>query len=332
MAVSNNLQFFAASLGMGGGAFVALTGIMGALQLVAQNWDRIQAWWKNGPSPEELKRIAEKAKAMQDEFKAIIAKPTPDQAHEAQVAAGGMEAFGNKRLSGVLGQAVSAEMPGWSDQQKRKWGIENIARFGNEQQYNAAMAQAEQDDRRKRVDAEVQRLMTEAQKPGNEGAAARDRILQLARAHPDLIPADLVQKMTTRPSSEMVGPPVEAMNGPQPLPGWGQAEQRHMNFLMGPRPPGGPKPRVRRPVGAERLAAQQAGIGRGPTELQQLADLQNMAGELMGQFDQANPARQDQIMVELDKLERKMIALQRRLSRHFGGPPPGAYAQLPEAW
>ncbi len=63
-AISNNLQMVAVSLGIGGGWFVAITGLVTALQLLSNNSDKIESWIL-GLDPAKVKKAGEKmAEAM----------------------------------------------------------------------------------------------------------------------------------------------------------------------------------------------------------------------------------------------------------------------------
>lgn len=177
-AASNNIQMLAVSMGVGGGWFLAFTALTSALQLAANNWDKINAWIKDLPSPEELKKKADEAKARMAEYEKLRAEPKPGEAAAAGGAAAAMKAYGLGKLGAGLEREISAKgMPFTPEETAMQEQISG-ALYPESARIKALQSQLDE-SRRNRAKQEAARVMTEAQQPGPAGEAARRRIGQL---------------------------------------------------------------------------------------------------------------------------------------------------------
>ncbi|WP_165071824.1 hypothetical protein [Paludisphaera rhizosphaerae] len=118
-SVTNNLQVFAASMGVGGVWFLAISAAMGAIQAVANNWNEIESWLTGMPSidpkkiAEQAKELAKKQKEMADAIQAI--RDEEDQADDstkvaervkqASIAVGGFDRVRNSVAAQMAGQS-----------------------------------------------------------------------------------------------------------------------------------------------------------------------------------------------------------------------------------
>lgn len=129
-SVTNNLQVFAASMGVGGVWFLAISAAMGAIQAVANNWDSIEEWL-TGISSVDPKEIAAKAKELTRKQKEIESalqaiRDEEDQADDstkvaervkqASIAVGGFDRVRNSVAAQMAGQSpelakAMAELP-----------------------------------------------------------------------------------------------------------------------------------------------------------------------------------------------------------------------------
>lgn len=82
-SVSNNLQQFAISLGVGGGWFLAITGAVEAIKAVANNWESIEDAIL-GIDSTKATALKDKAKALQDKFKTLAETPGAEAAGESE--------------------------------------------------------------------------------------------------------------------------------------------------------------------------------------------------------------------------------------------------------
>jgi hypothetical protein len=353
-SITNNLQMVAQSLGVGGGWFIGITAAVQALQLFANNWDKIDAWLRDLPSPEELKAKADAQKKRQEELAGITGAHTAAEKGAAEGAGAAFGVLGGAKVQQNLEQVLANTGAGWSNEQKRKWGIANIAKYGNAADYDTAMNAAESADRAKGAKEEVARLMTQAVKPGAEGAAARERIKQIIQANPGRFPQGALAALEAAnfPSDQAEGmemdwnglKPPEFMTGTRVLGGGAPVvpddtaeakAEMHANRETRQRALGegraGPlisdaAPGRRRRKGRHNY--QQTGV-YDPDVMQAHQQVNGMLDAATVQTDQQSAQMLRPGMMELHQ---KLQALQRRMSSQLAGPPTGGFTQLPEAW
>jgi hypothetical protein len=185
-AASNNIQMLAMSMGVGGGWFIAFTALTSALQLAANNWDKINAWIKDLPDPAELKAKADKAKASMAAYEKMKEAPTPLEKRRAAEAGVGIEAYGERKLTGELEAALSAKgvfptTPEEAALEKEAAFAEKLGAAGDAAQGERAtrMRLELQGRRAARVKEEAARLAGQAKGEGPAADAARGRLRQL---------------------------------------------------------------------------------------------------------------------------------------------------------
>jgi hypothetical protein len=122
-SITNNLQMVAASMGMTGPMFLAVTGAMTAFQLFLNNYERIDAALKGMPSPEEVKAATDKKAAKQAEYDAVVGAPKPGEAATAGRARDAIAEIGGEKVATNLEQALEPSVPGWSQGDQLAWRL-----------------------------------------------------------------------------------------------------------------------------------------------------------------------------------------------------------------
>jgi hypothetical protein len=186
-AITNNLQMVAASMGVTGPMFLAITGGITAIQLFISNYDRIDAYLKGLPSPEEMKAKADKKAAEQADFEAIVKAPKPQEAAAAGRARDAIAEIGGPKVVSGLEQSLAGSVSAWTVGEQTAWRVKHMHEypgglFGKE--LTTAMKNAEGPARAAVAKEEVKRLLTEVVKPGQAGISAQRRIREIMAANP----------------------------------------------------------------------------------------------------------------------------------------------------
>lgn len=218
-AIANNLQMLAASMGIGGAWFLAITGVISALQAVASNWDAIEAHFKGLPDPKETKAKADAAKAKADEYKRLLGQPTPEEKRQQGQGAGALDQYDQEKLAGAIKAALVAEgkAVGPSGDQQIDWMKQNRNRFGGDTEaFRQAWEQEANRIRGAQYDAEVQRLMQGARGSGPESMGIKKRIVDMAGKNEGAFPPGFLAwskeaLLGIRPPGGFQGPPDEAL-------------------------------------------------------------------------------------------------------------------------
>lgn len=215
-SIANNLQMLAVSMGVGGGWFVAITAAISALQVLANNWDSIEAHFKGLPDPKELKARAEAAKAKAEEYKKILGQPTAEEKRQQGQGVSALESYDQEKLAAAVKAALVAEgkAVGPTGDQQIDWMSKNRNRFGSEREFFEAWLQEVERIKGGQYDAEVQRIMLGARGAGPDSAGLRRRIVDLAQGNEGAFPPgfltwareSLLGQRPPRPGGELVGP------------------------------------------------------------------------------------------------------------------------------
>lgn len=218
-AIANNLQMFAASMGVGGGWFIAITAAIAGIQALANNWDTLEAYLKGLPDPKELKAKAEAAKRKAEEYKRLLEQPTQEEKRQQGQGVSALDSYDQGRLAAGLKAALVAQggAVGGTDKQYNEFIGRNAHRMPVEQLVDAWMQENER-IKGGQYDAEVQRIMQGARGSGPESQGLRKRIVDLAQGNEGAFPPgfltwareSLLGQRPPRPGGELVGPPIDA--------------------------------------------------------------------------------------------------------------------------
>lgn len=203
-AVTNNLQMVVASMGIGGGWFLAITGLIQGIQALVTNWDKIDAWLHDLPDPATLKAKADALKKRADEVAKLEAEPTKAAAAAAGQVHGGIVAEDAARVRQLLIQRLTPEANGPSPKEIRQWVEEELPKSRSHEEFVAAMDARVNARKSQGAVQEAERLLSEATKPGKQGEGARKRLLELAKKTPGL--EGLVDRLQGTPGDPTVGP------------------------------------------------------------------------------------------------------------------------------
>ena len=201
-AASNNLQMLAQSMGIGGPWMIAVTGMIVGIQLLANNWDRIQAAISGLPDPKEVaKQAAEIKKKLEEHAKQwdALKKPTPLEKTKAApfeevIALGLGEDVGTAASETILADMTKPPAE-WTDQQREDWLKKHYGEYNTDVGATAGLRDEEKQDLKSRRQKQVrearlkgQNLVMEANKPGPAGEAARKELLEIVRKNPGAFP------------------------------------------------------------------------------------------------------------------------------------------------
>jgi hypothetical protein len=210
-SITNNLQMVAASAGMTGPLFLAVTGGMTAFQLLINNWDRLSAWLQSQPSPEEMKaRVDALAKRAAD-FAAVIGAPPPGATAAAGATQEAITAIGGPALASKLEESLTGSAAGWGDAQRAQWRLKNIRNYpqtaAGERQFYADEAVAESASKRDTAKTRVQDLITQAAGSSPAAAGARRELLAIMQANPGRFSKSDIDRIQSIGETSGVGPP-----------------------------------------------------------------------------------------------------------------------------
>jgi hypothetical protein len=217
-AVSNNLQQFALASGAGGGLLIGITGLVAGVQLLMNNWEKIDAWLSNLPDPEKVKRAAEFNKSQQEKLASVLNAVTPAQTAAAGATQEAITAIGGPKIQSKLEESLAASGAGWGESEMGDWRKAHGGEFpdsgagGKDHAgFIAAMQLAESTDKRARAQKQVQDLLTTATGTTAAAPGARAQLEAIMRANPGrFTPGDIANLMAG--SKELVGPHAPEMN------------------------------------------------------------------------------------------------------------------------
>jgi hypothetical protein len=229
MGITNNLQMLAVSMGIGGGWFIAISGLIAALQGLAANGDKIASWFQ-GLDPDEVRKAGEKIKANLEKWKQMEGRPADGEGKAADLTGEAITEGGQKATAKGLAEALRAanvQLPMNADQVKRMnsagmyndiWkAIPDVGPFSGLKK----SAQEQYDKFAESIYGEqVNSLMVTAQEKGPAGDNARLTLKRAMEGNPNAFPAGVARKVTQAirgfsdmPSDPGIGPGRQEWHG-----------------------------------------------------------------------------------------------------------------------
>jgi uncharacterized protein YukE len=364
-SVTNNLQMVAASLGIGGVWFIGITAAVQAVQLFANNWDSIEAWLKNLPDPEQLKKSAAFQKTQQEKLAGVLGQVTPGQTAAAGATQDAITAIGGQDLARKLEESLTASGAGMVEEEKDKLRVDLVrkGKVNSQEELDAAIGQADTALRRSQAQTRLRDLLNTATGTSPAAPGARAELEAIMRANPGrFTPGDIAN--FTRGNKEQSGPPAPDQDEARFADLQRQLEARgegvKYSGTLTDRPlvdtSGDPDKDARaqmhsgRQSRAEALASGRAGplISDEPAPRRRkgrhnyqktgiydpdVMQAHQQVNQMLNQAtEQTNQQSAQQLRPGMMELSQKLQALQRRMSSQFSGPPTGGFTQIPEAF
>jgi hypothetical protein len=184
-------------MGVGGATFVWITGAVEAVKLFVSNWDKINAWMNDLPSPEQMQAKIEAQKAQQEKLKTVLGGVTPEAAAVGTEAQKALTMLGGPKVQQDLEQSLIGSMPGWDEQRKEKFRQDQAGNIRRTMSYTdssklATAPEVEAHEKAANAQAEVKRLLEHYTDPGPVGDAARARVKAIIAANPGRFPAGTI--------------------------------------------------------------------------------------------------------------------------------------------